>query len=148
MKTIVIYDSTYGNTEQIAKTIGATISGDVTVVRASESNPADLNAIDLLVIGSPTNGGRPLLPLKELLDKLKEENVKGMKIAAFDTRTPGRFERIFGYAANRIAENLKEKGGIMVLPPEGFFVKGLKGPLKEGELERAAAWAKNLVKSA
>lgn len=24
---------------------------------------------------------------------------------------------------------------------EGFFVKGKKGPLREGELERAVAWA-------
>jgi hypothetical protein len=30
-------------------------------------------------------------------------------------------------------------------PPEGFFVLGKKGPLEEGELTRAAKWAKTLV---
>jgi len=27
------------------------------------------------------------------------------------------------------------------MPPEGFYVAGTEGPLKEGELERKAAWA-------
>jgi hypothetical protein len=32
------------------------------------------------------------------------------------------------------------------VPGEGFFVNGKEGPLKEGELERAASWAKELSK--
>jgi len=32
------------------------------------------------------------------------------------------------------------------MPPEGFLVTGEKGPLKEGELERAADWAKLVIK--
>jgi hypothetical protein len=47
----------------------------------------------------------------------------------------------------RIANNLKGKGGNLVAPPEGFFVTGKEGPLKEGELERAAGWAKGIVES-
>jgi hypothetical protein len=31
-----------------------------------------------------------------------------------------------------------------VANPEGFFVKGTKGPLKDGEQERAASWAKGV----
>jgi hypothetical protein len=31
--------------------------------------------------------------------------------------------------------------------PEGFFVKGTEGPLIEGEVERAAGWAKEMVES-
>ncbi len=49
-----------------------------------------------------------------------------------------------GYAAPRIVEALKKKGGNLVVPPEGFLVKDREGPLKEGELERAATWAKGL----
>ena len=30
------------------------------------------------------------------------------------------------------------------MPPEGFFVNGTEGPMKEGELERAAEWAKQI----
>jgi len=54
---------------------------------------------------------------------------------------------VFGYAAGRIANNLKKKGGILIASPEGFFVTGGQGPLKEGELERAAAWAKGILES-
>jgi flavodoxin len=50
-----------------------------------------------------------------------------------------------GYAAKPIADKLKKKGGKLVLPPEGFFVQGSEGPLKEGEVERAAEWAKQLL---
>jgi hypothetical protein len=31
------------------------------------------------------------------------------------------------------------------MPPEGFFVAGTEGPMKEGELDRAAAWVKQIT---
>ena len=146
MKALIVYDSTYGNTEKIAKAIGAALTGEVKVLRAGEVNPAELNAFDLLVIGSPTYGGRPMPSVAELLNKIPESAIKGKNIAAFDTRIPTKLAKIFGYAADRIAKNLKEKGGNLVVPGEGFFVNGKEGPLKEGELERASSWAKGLVK--
>jgi len=63
-----------------------------------------------------------------------------------DTRIPLKSLKIFGFAADRIAKNLKDKGANLVVPAEGFFVNGKEGPLKAGELERAAAWAKTLIK--
>lgn len=54
--------------------------------------------------------------------------------------------KVGGYAAGRIAETLKKKGGNLVMPPEGFFVKGKEGPLKEGELERTANWGEVIVR--
>jgi hypothetical protein len=38
------------------------------------------------------------------------------------------------------------KGGNLLVEPEGFFVEKTKGPLKEGELERAASWAEDVLK--
>jgi len=52
----------------------------------------------------------------------------------------------FGYAAKPIADILVKKGGELFAPPEGFFVKGREGPLKDGELQRAAIWARALIK--
>jgi hypothetical protein len=51
----------------------------------------------------------------------------------------------FGYAAPRIAQSLERSGGHLLAPPAGFVVEGIKGPIREGELERAAAWAKGLI---
>ena len=146
MKAVVVYDSTYSNTEKIAKAIGSGIKGDVKVLRAAEANPADFASFDLIVIGSPTYGGRPMPSVADLMNKISESAVKGKNVAAFDTRIPTKIVKIFGFAADRIAKNLKDKGANLVVPAEGFFVNGKEGPLKEGELERAAAWAKTLIK--
>ena len=40
---------------------------------------------------------------------------------------------------------LEKKGGELVIPPEGFYVGDTEGPLLEGELERAADWAKQII---
>ena len=58
MKALIVYDSVYGNTEKIAKAIGGAITGEVRVLRVDESNSAELESIDLLIVGSPTQGGR------------------------------------------------------------------------------------------
>ena len=147
MKVLIVYDSVYGNTEKIAKAIGGAITGEVKVLRVDEANPSELKTIDLFIVGSPTQGGRPTPAIQDFLNKVPEPSLKGINVAAFDTRFSTRFVGIFGYAAGRIADSLKKKGGTLILSPEGFFVKGKEGPLKEGELERAATWAKEIVKS-
>jgi flavodoxin len=146
MKTLVVYDSVHGNTEKIAKAIGDAITGEVQVLQAGEVNPAELKAFDLLIIGSPTHGGRPTEAMQDFL-KVLGPALQGTNVAAFDTRLSTKWVRIFGYAAPRIAGKVKKKGGTLIGAPEGFFVKGTEGPLTEGELERAAGWAKGIVKN-
>ena len=147
MKVLIVYDSMYGNTEKIARAIGEAITGDVKLLRARDANPAELEPPDLLIIGSPTQGGRMTPVIQAFMDKIPEAAVKGVNVAAFDTRIPAKWVSIFGYAAGKIAGSLKAKGANIISPPEGFFVKGKEGPIKEGELERAAAWAKEVAKS-
>ena len=147
MKALIVYDSTYGNTEKIAKAVGAALTGEVKVLRAGEVNPTELNSYDLLVFGSPTYGGRPMPSVVELLDKIPESTVKGKNIAVFDTRIAMKLGKLFGFAADKIAKSLKEKNINLVVPAEGFIVTGKEGPLKDGELERAANWTKKLVKN-
>jgi flavodoxin I len=146
MKTLVVYDSAYGNTEQIAKAIGGAIVGEVKVLRVGEVNSSELKSLNLLVVGSPTQGGKPTKAVQDFLSGVPESAFKGINVAAFDTRFSTKLVGIFGYAAGKIADNLKKKDGNLKLPPEAFFVKGSKGPLKDGETERAANWAKELVK--
>jgi len=147
MKVLIVYDSVYGNTEKIAKAIGGAITGEVKVLRVDEANPSELKTIDLFIVGSPTQGGRPTPAIRDFLNKVPEPSLQGINIAAFDTRISTKLVGVFGYAAGRIAGNLKGKGGTLIASPEGFFVKGTKGPLKEGELERAAGWAKGILES-
>jgi flavodoxin I len=155
MKALIVYDSMYGNTEKIAKSIGGAITGDVKVLHIGEVNPYELESIGFLIVGSPTQGFRPTKSVQTFIESIPGDTLKGIDTAAFDTRIPtsevGTGLRLLmkmgGYAAGRIAEALKKKGGNLAVPPEGFFVKDKEGPLKEGEVERAASWAKEIVES-
>jgi flavodoxin len=140
MKTLVVYDSQYGNTEKIARAIGDAIP-EATVIHGNLAGPLSLESVDLLIVGSPTHGGRPMSSVQMFLNKSPATAIEGVKVASFDTRFASGFAKIFGYAAVRIANALKKKGGSLIVEPEGFIVEGTKGPLREGELERAAAWA-------
>ncbi len=147
VKVLIIYDSVYGNTEKIAWAIAGAITsfGEVKVLRAGEVNPLELGAIDLLIVGSPTQGGKPTPVIQEFLSKIPANALKNINVASFDTRVKMFVAKLFGYAAGRIADILKGKGGNLAAQPEGFIVKGNEGPLKEGELERAAGWAKGIL---
>jgi flavodoxin len=153
MKALIVYDSVYGNTEKIAKAIGSAMTGIIRAIRASEVTPADLQAIDVLIIGSPTQGFRPTKPIQAFIDSIPEGALTGVKVLAFDTRLSaaesgkalGLLVRMGGYAAPRIAKALEKKGGILASDPEGFLVKGREGPLKEGEIERAIATTRKIL---
>ena len=151
MKALVVYDSQYGNTEQIARAIARGIGGEkeVRVVKAAAAVAADAGpGIDLLVVGSPTQGGRPTVPTMQFLDGIPAGGLKNVRVAAFDTRATSWITKLFGYAAAKIARNLEDRGGTQAAPPEAYFVKGTKGPLADGELDRATAWGKKLASAA
>ena len=140
MKALVVYDSQYGNTEKLAKAMADAMTGDVVARRASEASASDLEGVDLLVVGSPTQAGRPTKPVQGFL-----KGVSGpIRVAAFDTRMSMKLVKIFGFAAGRIAKTLQKQGGALVAPAEAFYVTGGEGPLKDGEVERAAEWARKL----
>jgi flavodoxin len=156
MKIVVLYDSLYGNTEVIARVIAQVLNdhGEVQLARAGTLFVDQLAGVQLLVVGSPTQQFRPTVGMKDFLNKIPKKGLQGVKVAAFDTRLTINeiekspplpvFVRIFGYAAERISKQLLKKGGELVLPAEGFYVEGMKGPLVNGELERAKKWAQQL----
>jgi flavodoxin len=156
MKAMVIYDSAYGNTERIAQAMAQALGSpeQVVLVRASQVQPEQLAGLDLLIVGSPTQKFRPLPAVTALLKEIPRGGLKGVKVAGFDTRFPESeieknrilsfFVRLFGYAAKPISDRLEKAGGECVAPPEGFYVGEVKGPLLEGELERAADWARRI----
>jgi flavodoxin I len=156
MKALVVYESFFGNTEQVARAIGGALEpqADVRILEADDVTPEHLVGLDLLIVGSPTRGFRPTAGVSRFLGRTPSNGLRGVKVAAFDTgislddmKPPIlRFlARLFGYAAKPISDRLKRKGGEPAVPPQGFFVQGKEGPLKEGELERAAAWARQII---
>ena len=137
MSALVVYDSTYGNTEKLARAMTDSITAGAKMLRASEVNVSDLESADLLIVGSPMLGGRPSQPVQNFLSNYSGKT-KGLDVAAFDTRLAAKWVAIFGYAAQRIANLLAQSGAHMLAPLAGFFVTGREGPLKAGELEKAA----------
>jgi len=157
MKALVAYDSAYGNTEQIARAIGQALGPqeEVQILRVGEVAPEQVSGLSLLIVGSPTQKFSPTAATTRLLKSIPDSSLKGVKVAAFDTRITESeverikilsfFVRIFGYAAEPIASRLQKKGGKQVATPAGFYVGGTEGPLLDGELDRAAAWAKEIA---
>jgi flavodoxin I len=146
MKALIVYDSVEGNTEKIARAMADALAPhEMKMARPAEASALDLKSFGLLIVGSPTFGGRPTQPIQAFLTGLPADGLKGMDVLAFDTRLKAAWVKIFGYAAEKIARILTDKGGKALAPPAGFIVTGSKGPLKDGELERAAGWVKALL---
>ena len=145
MKALVVYDSQYGNTEKIAKAIGAGFTGDVKVMKVGDVKREDIAWSKFVIIGSPTQGGRASMPIRFFLRDLPKDVFTGKRLAAFDTRTKGIFVKMFGFAADKIETSLRAKSGNPTAKPQGFFVKSTKGPLVEGEEAKATEWARAIA---
>jgi flavodoxin I len=157
VKAMVVYDSAFGNTEKVAQAIGQALGPTevVETVRVRNVKPEQLAGLTLLIVGSPTQKFRPLGTITSFLKGIPNNGLNGVKVAAFDTRFTESaiekvrilafFVKIFGYAAKSIADRLEKKGGALVIAPEGFCVDDTEGPLLEGELERAADWARQII---
>ncbi len=90
-------------------------------------------------------GWRPTLAMQSFLEETLSERPRGLAVALFDTRF--RIPRwMIGSAAKVMVEKLQKKGIPPLVPPESFFVKSTRGPLRGGELARAATWARTLVR--
>jgi hypothetical protein len=168
MTALVVYESVYGNTRAIAEAIaeGLTAAGhDATAARVADA-PSAPDA-DLLVVGGPTHmhglatsmsrrmavkageeDGHHLEPnagdehgLRQWLRALPERD--GARAAAFDTRGDAK-AALTGSAARGIARRLRHHGYIVV-GSESYLVDDAEGPLQEGELDRARAWATSIA---
>ena len=152
MKTLIIFDSYFGNTEKVAETIAENIPNSQ-LIHASNFKEEYLDNLDLLIVGSPTRAFNPSEKTTRFLNSLPQNSLEGIDIAAFDTRmdldkAPSKILKflgnIFGFAAEPIAKKLIKKGGTQVLEPIGFNVKDTEGPLEKNEIEKAKVWVTTL----
>ena len=155
MKTLVIYDSAYGNTAKIADAITKTAAeyGEVEEKLADDVERQDFDDIGMLFIGTPTQGGRPTHLLEAVINDYAYTLPPNVYVAPFDTRlsikTVNRWlkllMKVIGFAAPKIAQTFRRDSKCIVEPPEGFIVRDKEGPLLKGELDRAALWTRRMI---
>lgn len=148
MKGLVVYDTSYGNTRAIAQTIADTLKEtgvETDTFKVGETRRLNGKEYDLLVMGSPTRFGTMSLATKGLIRRMKTEEWMGKPFVAFDTENPENLEKKEWSAGEKIAERLREKKMNELLPVLKALVIGMKGPLKEGEIERAKNYARAIA---
>jgi flavodoxin len=149
MDILIVYGSQFGNTHRLARVMGEALAAAdhrVRVVDSREAQKLDADGIDLIVVGAPTQMGGLRLLVRSFLDGLEEHGFAGKPAAAFDTRLEGPREQT-GAESDVIARHLAAAGCRLVAPPESFIVRGMRGPLADGEEERAASWAVSVVEA-
>ena len=145
MNTLIIYDFTFGNTAQLAQAMADKLGehGASRIALADEAGLVEVKDIDLLLVGGPTQRHGLSPNMKSLLEGFPRRTLQSIRAGAFDTRYHMSAWKS-GSAAHAIASKLKRAGASLIVEPESFFVTEREGPLEEGELERAAAWAEEI----
>jgi hypothetical protein len=162
MKALVVYESMFGDNQQVARAIAAgLIEGGVsaeTVEVGVAPRRVDPD-VDLLIVGSPNHA--TAMP-RENTRKSAQEQADGplvsqgigvrewlpaaqlpaaIRTAAYDTRgSHPKAIVMMDHASSSIEKGLKKLGGSRLVPSEHFLVADMKGPLEPGELDRAHAW--------
>ena len=164
MRTVIVYESMYGNTRVVAGEIadGLRVAYEVTVVPVAEATADLVAGADLLVVGGPTHmhglssassrrmaaqgaakdGSELRLDPDAggpgLRDWLNDLGRRDGLAAAFDTRING-VPAFTGRASRPIAKLLKRHGYRLIGAPESFLVSS-QNTLLDGEAGRARRW--------
>jgi hypothetical protein len=173
VKAVVVYESMFGDTRQVADAIGEGLTPEfeVTLVPVSRAAITSLADTDLLVVGGPTHVRGMSRPssrkgaadqackphsgivlesgavgpgLREWLGTLSDPPARA---AAFDTRVQ-MSPLVTGRAAPKIYRSLQRCGCHLIAEPESFIVTTKRPTLVFGELERARAWGGTLAVNA
>jgi hypothetical protein len=169
LKTVVVFESMFGNTEKLAREIGDGLAADgarVVLVDVRHVRAEDFAACDLMVLGAPTHAftlsrpstradavrqgaseSRAEVGLREWLagvDDLFPAGAARPAVAVFDSRIE-KVQHWPGSAARKAARVLRGRGFEVLDHPVSFYVEDVRGPLVAGERERARTWAHRLV---
>jgi hypothetical protein len=166
-RALVVYESVFGDARAIAHAIAEGLSTSIRAdVVAAADAPAEIDAdVRLLVVGGPNHAfGMPrpstregavkqhgaIIPdtssgLHEWLDTIRLPR-DGVAAVAFDTRGTGHPMLSKMDHAARTEEKLLDRAGAGIMAPaEHFAVADTKGPLVEGEEDRARRWGRSLA---
>lgn len=169
MRALVVYESMFGNTMEIAHAItdGLRVILDTEILEVESAPSCIPGDISLLVVGAPTHTfglsrpptrenaikagatvGTVGIGLREWLDHF-DADVTHTRVATFGTTAnkPPLIARL-GTAAGALERRFKGRGFTVVVPAQQFWVEGLPGPLRTGEVERARSWGSRVAHAA
>lgn len=88
MKVLIVYDSFFGNTEKVARTLENTLKSkhDVKVRKVGNERMVDVYDSDLIIIGSPTRVFEPTKAIKSFVKMIDFNKNSSLKTLVFDTR--------------------------------------------------------------
>jgi flavodoxin len=144
MKSLIVYDTSYGNTKLVAEIIYSAmkksrVEADFFYIKDTRNIKAQ--DYDVLILGSPTKFYTMSFTAKSFISKLKTEDWANKPFVAFDTENPENVQKKKTGAAEKIAEKLIEKKMSPLMPNLKVLVFGQKGPFVEGENKRIANFA-------
>jgi hypothetical protein len=160
---LVVYESMFGNTEEVAKAVaqGLRSTAEVRLFEIADAPDVIGPDVHVLVVGGPTHAfgmsrpgtradaaSRADVPIVSRAEGLREwiasvELPDRLPVAAFDTKVA--HPRLPGSAARRALRRLHHRGAEQVVAAATFHVEGMTGPLLEGELDRATLWGHALA---
>jgi hypothetical protein len=157
MKGLVLFRSHYGNTKQVAESIAQqmTALGQEAIVQDLRQKLPDLQGLDFVMIGAPTRFARVTGKALRVLKQLRKKGFTEKPVAIFDTygpvpTDPKELEKgrkwLYPGAAGIMQKVAKEQG--LNVYPETLRCEvqgGLKGPLADHQLEKAAAFTKEFL---
>ena len=135
MKALVVYDSVYGNTKKVAEQFAKEFG--VKAQKVDEVHLKGDERFEVVVIGSPTHGGRRTEAVAQFIDALPLEVIEQARVICFDTRMDSTKQsmglrllmKVIGYAAEKMAKQVYRKCGV-VAEVQAFYVEGKEGPLR------------------
>jgi menaquinone-dependent protoporphyrinogen IX oxidase len=148
LRVFVVYDSKYGNTKEVAESIvqGLTEEGIETGIGyAKEVEPRSLLCYDALIIGAPNHMGQPSRTINKFVDSLAGIQLNAKTAATFDTYFQrGRY---FEKAMQKIEKHISQRLPNLTLVKPGLSVRvrGVNGPIVEGELPKAKEFGKKFA---
>jgi flavorubredoxin len=149
VKVLLVYDSVSEAkvTKKVAEAVVEGLKSKGHAVDSffvEEAGKAKAQDYDCLIVGAPTMAWRPSKRMKGYLAGLKGGNFSGKKAASFDTQMKSSFS---GDATKHMDKALQSLGFAVQSPSLLAYVvsENKVYKLKEGELDRAKAWAGDLA---
>ena len=149
VKVFVVYDSKYGNTKLAAENIleGIREFGGIetAIGYVKEIDIGNLVDFDAIVLGAPNHMGRPSQTMKKFVDRLTELDLKAKNAAVFGTYS-GRV-RTVDRAVKKLEKIVEKKlpNLNLISPGLSIRVKGIPGPIVEGELPKCVDFGKKIA---